>query len=178
MCLTHLFGAGLFVKHDNVRVIRAANPICRRMTERCKVINPEYSIFRDQPIARASPLRINTLLCADYFANIVQITIVNAIWESIVTHVHPERVNIWISVKENSVRYSFPESKLDILNVLILDRFAFVFCSKFQKVIYPWNGLWRYQIWEPTFLAMAFLKVRLVIVVKKFVRMLVFLAVI
>ena len=31
-------------------------------TERGKVINPEYSIFRDQPIAGASPLRINTLL--------------------------------------------------------------------------------------------------------------------
>ena len=48
---------------DNVRVIRAANPVCRRMTERCKVLNPEYNIFRDQPTPRASPLRINTLLC-------------------------------------------------------------------------------------------------------------------
>ena len=48
---------------DNVRVIRAANPVCQRTTERGKVINPEYSIFRDQPIAGASPLRINTLLC-------------------------------------------------------------------------------------------------------------------
>ena len=32
------------------------------MTERGKILNPEYSIFRDQPIAGASPLRINTLL--------------------------------------------------------------------------------------------------------------------
>ena len=32
------------------------------MTERGKVLNPEYNIFRDQPIAKASPLRINTLL--------------------------------------------------------------------------------------------------------------------
>ena len=31
-------------------------------TERGKLLNPEYSIFRDQPIAGASPLRINTLL--------------------------------------------------------------------------------------------------------------------
>ena len=47
---------------DNVRVIRAADPVGRRTTERGKVINPEYNIFRDQPIAGASPLRINTLL--------------------------------------------------------------------------------------------------------------------
>ena len=32
------------------------------MTERGKVLNLEYNIFRDQPIAGASPLRINTLL--------------------------------------------------------------------------------------------------------------------
>ena len=31
-------------------------------TERGKVPNPEYNIFRDQPIAGVSPLRINTLL--------------------------------------------------------------------------------------------------------------------
>ena len=31
-------------------------------TERVKVINPEYSICRDQPASRASPLRINALL--------------------------------------------------------------------------------------------------------------------
>ena len=47
---------------DNVRVIRAANPVCRRTTERSKILNPEYNIFRDQPTPRASPLRINTLL--------------------------------------------------------------------------------------------------------------------
>jgi len=51
--------------HDNVRVIRAANPVCRRTTERGKILNPEYNIFRDQPIPRASPLRINTLLSRD-----------------------------------------------------------------------------------------------------------------
>ena len=34
-------------------------------TERGKILNPEYSIFRDQPIAAASPLRINTLLSTD-----------------------------------------------------------------------------------------------------------------
>ena len=50
---------------DNVRVIRAAKPVCRRMTERGKILNPEYNIFRDQPIAGASPLRINTLLSTD-----------------------------------------------------------------------------------------------------------------
>ena len=49
-------------KPHNVRVIRAANPVCRRMTERGEVFNPKSSIFRDQPIPRASPLRINTLL--------------------------------------------------------------------------------------------------------------------
>ena len=31
-------------------------------TERGKVINPQYSIDRDQPTSRASPRRINTLL--------------------------------------------------------------------------------------------------------------------
>ena len=49
-------------KRHNVRVIRAAKPVCRRTTERGKVINPECSIFRDQPTPGASPLRINTLL--------------------------------------------------------------------------------------------------------------------
>ena len=51
-------------KAHNVRVIRAAKPICRRTTERGKILNPEYSICRDQPTSRASPLRINALLCA------------------------------------------------------------------------------------------------------------------
>ena len=32
-----------------------------RKTERGKIFNPEYDICRDQPIAGASPLRINTL---------------------------------------------------------------------------------------------------------------------
>ena len=31
-------------------------------TERGKILNPEYSICRDQPTRRASPLRINDLL--------------------------------------------------------------------------------------------------------------------
>ena len=31
-------------------------------TERGKILNPEYSIFRDQPVPGASPLRINALL--------------------------------------------------------------------------------------------------------------------
>ena len=52
----------LNLKLDNVRVIRAAIPVCRRMTERGKILNPDYSIFRDQPTPRASPLRVNTLL--------------------------------------------------------------------------------------------------------------------
>ena len=30
--------------------------------ERVKILNPEYSICRDQPTSRASPLRINDLL--------------------------------------------------------------------------------------------------------------------
>ena len=54
-----------FRKPHNVRVIRAAKPVCRRTTERCKVLNPEYNIFRDQPTPGASPLRINTLLSRD-----------------------------------------------------------------------------------------------------------------
>ena len=36
-------------------------------TERGKVLNPEYSIDRDQPTSRAFPLRINTLLCGEVF---------------------------------------------------------------------------------------------------------------
>ena len=32
------------------------------ITERCKILNPEYNICRDQPASRASPLRINDLL--------------------------------------------------------------------------------------------------------------------
>ena len=53
------------IEVDNVRVIRAAKPVCRRTTERGKALNPEYSIFRDQPTAGASPLRINVLLSDD-----------------------------------------------------------------------------------------------------------------
>ena len=34
-------------------------------TERGKILNPEYNIYRDQPIAGASPLRINDLLSDD-----------------------------------------------------------------------------------------------------------------
>ena len=34
-------------------------------TERGKILNPEYYIYRDQPIAGASPLRINTLLYSE-----------------------------------------------------------------------------------------------------------------
>ena len=33
-------------------------------TERGKILNPDYNIFRDQPTAGASPLRVNTLLCS------------------------------------------------------------------------------------------------------------------
>ena len=33
--------------------------------ERSKILNPEYSIDRDQPASRVSPLRINDLLCRD-----------------------------------------------------------------------------------------------------------------
>ena len=47
-----------FRKPHNVLDIRAANPVRRRTIERGKVINPEYSIDRDQPTAGASPLRI------------------------------------------------------------------------------------------------------------------------
>ena len=32
------------------------------ITERGKILNPEYIICRDQPTSRASPLRINVLL--------------------------------------------------------------------------------------------------------------------
>ena len=40
------------------RPLKSAN----QKTERGKVLNPEYNIFRDQPTPGASPLRINTLL--------------------------------------------------------------------------------------------------------------------
>ena len=49
------------IQRDNVVDIRAANSVCRRTIERSKVLNPKYNIDRDQPIAGASPLRINTL---------------------------------------------------------------------------------------------------------------------
>ena len=46
-----------FLKRDNVRVIRAAiKKYADQKTERGKILNPEYSIFRDQPIPGASPL--------------------------------------------------------------------------------------------------------------------------
>ena len=48
----------IFRKPYNVVNIRAANPVCRRTIERSKILNPEYSIDRDQPTPVASPLRI------------------------------------------------------------------------------------------------------------------------
>ena len=62
-----MFGAGMNLANleaDDVRVIRAAIPVCLRTTERGKILNPEYNIFRDQPILGASPLRIDALLYA------------------------------------------------------------------------------------------------------------------
>ena len=35
------------------------------MTERGKILNPDYNINRDQPTSRASPLRINVLLSGE-----------------------------------------------------------------------------------------------------------------
>ena len=49
------------------------NQFADQKTERGKVLNPEYSIDRDQPTSRASPLRINTLLyggCHCFWARI------------------------------------------------------------------------------------------------------------
>ena len=40
----------------NVRVIRAAKPVCQRTTERGKALSPKYSINRDQPTSQASSL--------------------------------------------------------------------------------------------------------------------------
>ena len=36
--------------------------LANQKAERGKILNPEYNMFRDQPIPGASPLRINTLL--------------------------------------------------------------------------------------------------------------------
>ena len=52
-------------KAYNVVDIRAANPVCRRTIERGKILNPEYSIDRDQPTPGASPLRIIVCYTAD-----------------------------------------------------------------------------------------------------------------
>ena len=41
-------------------------------TERGKILNPEYSIDRDQPTSQASPLRINDLLYRDC-GNLIEI---------------------------------------------------------------------------------------------------------
>ena len=40
-------------------------------TERGKISNPQYSIDRDQPTSRASPLRVNTLLSGRVNSNSV-----------------------------------------------------------------------------------------------------------
>ena len=54
---------------DNARVNRDATG--RPETERGKVLNSEYNIFRDQPTSPASPLRINTLLCRDVYRGLM-----------------------------------------------------------------------------------------------------------
>ena len=48
---------------DNVQVIPAANKARRPNDGARKILNPEYSIDRDQPTSWASPLGINVLLC-------------------------------------------------------------------------------------------------------------------
>ena len=42
---------------------RPLKPVGQK-TERGKILNPKYNICRDQPTSRASPLRINALLCS------------------------------------------------------------------------------------------------------------------
>ena len=56
------------MNRHNGNVIPAAKPVCRRTTERGKTLNPEYSIDRDQPTSRASPLGINALLFRVYWS--------------------------------------------------------------------------------------------------------------
>ena len=54
--------AGDITSKLSERPLKSANP----KTERGKILNPEYSICRDQPTSRASPLRINDLLSDEY----------------------------------------------------------------------------------------------------------------
>jgi len=49
---------------DRITSVLSERPLksANQKTERGKILNPEYNIFRDQPTPGASPLRINTLL--------------------------------------------------------------------------------------------------------------------
>ena len=48
-------------------------------TERGKILNPEYSICRDQPTSRASPLRINVLLSRRFRKNERMVSVAGAV---------------------------------------------------------------------------------------------------
>ena len=72
------------------------NQFADQKTERGKVLNPEYSIDRDQPTSRASPLRINTLLSTIYWLQVSCNSFVTASFDRIeqVLHSDSERINI------------------------------------------------------------------------------------
>ena len=56
--------AGACLSSSGITSVLSERPFksADQKTERGKLLNPEYNIFRDQPTSRASPLRINTLL--------------------------------------------------------------------------------------------------------------------
>ena len=56
--------SGYYLVPSGITSVLSERPLksADQKTERCKMLNPEYSICRDQPIAGASPLRINVLL--------------------------------------------------------------------------------------------------------------------
>ena len=63
MSFTDQPNAGWITSELSERPLKFAD----QKTERGKILNPEYNIYRDQPTSRASPLRINDLLSTDVY---------------------------------------------------------------------------------------------------------------
>ena len=114
---------------NNCGVIRAARPFCRRMTERCKVKNPEYNIFRDQPIPGASPLRINTLLYGD-LCHLGYATNNSQALNSPITTIAGE--------KESSKRIQFSADRRNFMNATV-PRISVVNAPHLDKAKRKWN---------------------------------------
>ena len=70
--IEHVVRAMIMERRRQITSVLSERPFksADQKTERGKILNPEYSMDRDQPTSRASPLRINTLLSSVLFTGV------------------------------------------------------------------------------------------------------------